>query len=271
MASIAELMDFLLSLMREDDTRREFERDPDAALATRGLADVSDQDVRDARLMMADCGSVQPRADRPDRGGSGNSGGDDRIREINHTTTHFEVGDVTTTVITVNDNDTVIVDSFNNDVVAIQDNDTTDVDVISIVDNDDEDDPEGEQGEEDELDASAGAADPAGELGAGGELPGGSGSVAEPGFGADSDAGAGAGAPEGFGSVVGPGFAPPEGRPDFGLPEGFRGDEPAEVDSGVGEGFAPEEDSGFGVQPELGAGAGFTDEAPVDEFDELVG
>lgn len=259
MASIAELMDFLLSLMRDDDTRREFERDPDAALANRGLADVSDQDVRDARLMMADCGSVQPRADRPDR--SGSSGGDDRTREINHTTTHFEVGDVTTTVITVNDNDTVIVDSFNNDVVAIQDNDTTDVDVISIVDNDDEDDPEEEQGEEDELDASAGAADPAGELGAGGELPSGSGSVAEPGFGPDTDAGAGGESPEGFGSVVEPGSAPPEGT----------GAESAESDSGVGEGFVPEEDSGFGVQPELGAGAGFTDEAPVDEFDELVG
>ncbi|HEX6354583.1 IniB N-terminal domain-containing protein [Actinophytocola sp.] len=134
MASIAELIDFLMSLMRDDDTRAEFERNPDAALADRGLADVSGQDVRDARLMMTDTGAAHPRAgSRPDR----NSGSDnDPVREIQHTTTHFEVGDMTTTVITVNDNDTVIVDSFNNDVVAIQDNDTTDVDVISIEDND---------------------------------------------------------------------------------------------------------------------------------------
>jgi len=221
MASIAEIMDFLLSLMRDDDTRREFERAPDAALENRGLADVTSQDVRDARLMMADCGAVQPRAGTQSRSSSGS--GDDPIREIHHTTTHFEVGDVTTTVITVNDNDTVIVDSFNNDVVAIQDNDTTDVDVISIVDDDEPDEEQGEptfpageeKGEEAEPDA-ADAAEP------NEEPPGGSGS--------------------------------------------------AEPDSGVIEGFVPEEDSGFGVQPELGAEAGFTPEPRADDsLDELVG
>lgn len=235
MASIAEVIDFLMSLMRDEDTRSEFDRNPDAALADRGLADMTGQDVRDARLMMADCGSAQPRADRPaDRSGGGAD--NDPVREIHYTTTHFEVGDVTTTVITVNDNDTVIVDSFNNDVTAIQDNDTTDVDVISIEDNDtvtgEEEGPEGEQ-------------DPA----------------------------------AGIGSGAGEGAAPDAG-------ELFDGEEPTEAgatsefdeasledtDSGASEGFAPEPDSGFGTQPELGAEAGFTPDEPLDEpADELVG
>src|SRR5262245_26365021 len=107
MASIDELIDFLLNLMHDDNDLREFERDPDAVLADRGLADVTGQDVRDACLMMTDSGAAQPRAgaDRPAHGG-GSSSGADTIREIHYTTTHFEVGDVTTTVISVEDNDT---------------------------------------------------------------------------------------------------------------------------------------------------------------------
>ncbi len=147
MSAIASLIDFLMGLMRDEKTRLEFERDPEAGLADRGLENVTGQDVRDARLMMADDGMARPRAGaaRQERGGD-----DDVVREIRNTTNNFEVN---TTVVAVDDRDTtVIVDSFNSDtdVVAIQDNDVidnstntstdnsteTDVDVISIEDND---------------------------------------------------------------------------------------------------------------------------------------
>ena len=42
-----------------------------------------------------------------------------------------------------------------------------------------------------------------------------------------------------------------------------------DTDSGASEGFAPDQDAGFGAQPELGAEAGFTSE--TESFDELVG
>jgi hypothetical protein len=227
MASIAEVIDFLMNLMRDDDTRREFDQDPDTVLADRGLGGVTGEDVRDARLLMADCGSVAPRAAaRAERGSSSH----DAVHEIHYTTTNFEVGDVTTTVVTINDNDTLIVDSFNPDVTAIQDNDTTDVDVISIVDNDN-----------DNTDTSG---DESGEEAAGPE--------GEPGD--ESDPPSAEGADE----------------PPVSSEEELDGD----LESGASEGFAPDQDSGFGAQPELGTEAGFTAEADAsaaDPFDELAG
>lgn len=218
MASIAEVIDFLMNLMRDEDTRSEFDRNPDAALADRGLADMTGQDVRDARLMMADCGSAQPRADRPaDRSGGGDS---DPVREIHYTTTHFEVGDVTTTVITVNDNDTVIVDSFNNDVTAIQDNDTTDIDVISIEDNDtvtgEEEDPAAGVGSG----AGEGAAPDADELFDSQEpIEAGSSSELDEASLEDTDSGAS----EGFAPDQDSGFG---AQPELGAETGFTPDEP---------------------------------------------
>jgi hypothetical protein len=279
MASIAELIDFIMNLMRDDKTRTEFERDPDAALADRGLAGVTGQDVRDARLMMTDCGAAQPRADRPAHGGSG--GGADPIREIHYTTTNFAVGDVTTTVISVQDNDTVIVDSFNTDVTAVQDNDT--IDVVNIEDDDTEIAGE-EPGEEG---AESGAAE--------GVAPdSGTGPEAELGFG--GELGVGSGPSVGSGEELGGGLiGPPGAGSDGGLAEGseseldglsggvqgerFTGDLPTgsgagedlpDVDSGADEGFAPGLDPGFGAQPELGVETGPVEE-PADDFDVLAG
>jgi hypothetical protein len=262
MASIAELIDMLMELMRDDDTRREFERDPDATLANRGLAEVTGQDVRDARLMMADSGSAQPRADRPSTGSSSSGSDNDALREIHYTTTHFEVGDVTTTVITVNDNDTVIVDSFNNDVVAIQDNDTTDIDVISIEDNDtvagEEEGPEGNENEPGGLEGEEGSGEPGSGADEGaapdiGLLPG------EIGVGSETELGGLESAPDAVALPVGP---------EASLETELVG-EVDDTDSGASEGFAPDQDAGFGAQPELGAEAGFTSE--TESFDELVG
>lgn len=243
MPSIVEVIDYLMHLMQDDDAQREFDRDPDTALANRGLQDVTGQDVRDARLMMADSGAVHPRHDRPAHSGGG---GGDPVREIHHTTTNFTVGDVTTTVISVQDNDTLAFDSFNNDVTAIQDNDTTDVDVISIVDNDADKDEDKDDDEDENEDAGSGI--PEAESGV---------SVDEPVVGGETEPGAVVGAAPGEGDEPAP-------------VDGFD-DEPESdpLDSGAGEGFAPGDDSGFGVQPELGTETGLT---PADEsFDELAG
>jgi hypothetical protein len=237
MASIAEVIDFLMSLMRDDDARKQFERDPDATLTDRGLENVTGQDVRDARLMMADEGMVSPRGTRPERSQPDR----DAVREIQHTSSNFQVGDVTTTVITINDNDTVVVDSFNTDVTAIQDNDTTDVDVINIEDDDgvEQGEDEGDLGGEPEDSGAEEGAAPEGGLEAGEEL---------------------VGAAEG---------AAPD---DDGLVSGgeLPGEDSEEFDSGTDEGFVPEHDSGFGaefgVQPPLGAEAGLTPEEPLDEL-----
>ena len=132
MASISDLIDFLMSLMRDEKTKAEFDRDPNAALSDKGLGDVTTQDVRDAQLIMADDGAARPRP-----GSSDGSRSNDPVQEIRHTTNTFEidqsrhVGDVTIdqTVIGIDDRDTTVIDSFNSadEVTAIQDNDTIDV------------------------------------------------------------------------------------------------------------------------------------------------
>jgi hypothetical protein len=132
MASLAELIDFLMSMMRDEETKASFDRDPDGTLADRGLGDVSTQDVRDARLIMADDGTARPRP-----GGAESSRSNDPVQEIRHTTNTYEidqsrhVGDVTVdqTVIGIDDRDTTVIDSFNSadEVTAIQDNDTIDI------------------------------------------------------------------------------------------------------------------------------------------------
>lgn len=152
--SIGEIIEFLVDLMTDEETKRDFDDDPRRAMADRGLSGLSGQDVRDARLLMADDGLVCPRPGSGDSansgGGGGGHGGDDPIREIRHTTNTFEIDqsrtDIDQTLIDldIDDRDTTVVDSFNGDtetnVVAIQDNDiqdndvTTDLDVINIED-----------------------------------------------------------------------------------------------------------------------------------------
>ncbi|HWM00040.1 MAG TPA: IniB N-terminal domain-containing protein [Nocardioidaceae bacterium] len=160
MASINTLIDFLMGLMRDEETKREFERDPDGTLGSKGLQDVTAQDVQDARLIMADNGSAQPRSDGGSQPsgyheGSLSSGGSGAVREILHTTNAFEIDQsrhIDQTNITIDNRDTTIIDSFNSqdEVTAIQDNDTinNDVDVINVEDsfNDETDEP----GESDE-------------------------------------------------------------------------------------------------------------------------
>lgn len=134
MLSVSTLIDFLMGLLRDDQARAAFELNPQAELDRHGLDGVSGQDIRDARLVMADNGGVRPTGDhRP------SSGHDDPVREIHHTTRNYELddnhqhhpaGDIDQTfnLVTIDDRDTVIVDSFNS-------NDNNDVDVVAVQDN----------------------------------------------------------------------------------------------------------------------------------------
>lgn len=150
MQSVSALIDFLMSLFRDEDAKAAFDQDPQGALAKHGLQGVTGQDIRDARLVMADRGDV--RAD--DRSGWPSSADDDPVREIHHTTEHYEIGGrspaeahETFNVVNIDDRDTVIVnDSFNEqtevDVVAVdadnsfnEDNSqNADVDVVNVED-----------------------------------------------------------------------------------------------------------------------------------------
>jgi hypothetical protein len=141
MQAVSALIDFLMSLMHDDDAKASFEADPEGTMAARGLSGVTGQDVRDARLIMSDGGGLQPRG----HGHASSSHHADPVREIHHTTSHFELRDQTFNFVKVDDRDTLINDSFNdstdnsvdnseNHVVAIQDNDTTDIDVVKVED-----------------------------------------------------------------------------------------------------------------------------------------
>lgn len=164
------IIDFLLSLVGDEEAQATFEQDPEGTLAAAGLQGVTGQDIRDARLQLSDSGAVSTSA------AYAPPGGDDPVQEISYTTQNFSANvdtpDFTTnfidqsTTITVDDRDitvddsetTIINDSFNSDddilaidnsvdnsidnsvdnVTAIQDNDVVnnDNDVIDIVDND---------------------------------------------------------------------------------------------------------------------------------------
>jgi hypothetical protein len=101
--SLSSLIDFLLDMLRDEATQAEFDRDPSATLAARGLADVTAQDVRDVQPMLADVGGVQRVVHdtggthaaavrhRGDGGDGGYGGGPDVVREIHQVTREFVV------------------------------------------------------------------------------------------------------------------------------------------------------------------------------------
>jgi hypothetical protein len=166
MQSVSTLIEFLMNLLRDEDAQAEFEQDPQAALAASGLGNVSGQDVRDARLIMADDGAAHPR----DGGASSHHvrSDHDAVHEIRHTTLNYEAGehgsyhhntvgdvDQTFNIVNIDDRDTLVVDSFNSDddgidnkggeisesvlagddlngVVGVDNSDATDVDVVAI-------------------------------------------------------------------------------------------------------------------------------------------
>ncbi len=125
MISLSAIVDFLSALMRDDDLKSQFERDADGTIADQGL---TADDVRDARLVMADNGIAHARP-----GEVSSPGGADPVAEIRHTTNTFEIDqsqhvsaivDQKFTILSIDDRDTTVIDSFNSDdeIVAIQDN-----------------------------------------------------------------------------------------------------------------------------------------------------
>jgi hypothetical protein len=140
---LSTLIDFLMNLLKDDEAKKAFDENPDAELHKAGLNGVTGQDVRDARLIMADSGGVRARgAERS------SSHDDDPVREIHHTTREYVVEKPVTNIeqnISIDDRDvTIIDDSFNSDddtevnSVAIQDNDTN---VVQVKDSFNEPDP----------------------------------------------------------------------------------------------------------------------------------
>lgn len=131
MSSLSALIDFLVGLMRDEDANGAFQQDPQNVLAHNGLSHISGQDVRDARMVMRDGGGLRPTGHS---GHSGHHASNDPVREIQHTTTHYQVEqhyqyvDQTFNLIDIDDRDTTVVDSFNSNdnndtrVVAVQDN-----------------------------------------------------------------------------------------------------------------------------------------------------
>jgi hypothetical protein len=133
--AFSDIIEFLLRLVRDDDARAQFEQDPQATLAGAGLAGVTAQDIRDARLQLADSGAVHA----VDGGGHPSyPDGDDPVREIGHTTAHYAADEHlrydapdhggaadhggTTTFLTIDDRDTLFFQSISDDDVTITDN-----------------------------------------------------------------------------------------------------------------------------------------------------
>jgi hypothetical protein len=142
--TLQDVIDFLLDLLRNEDTQAEFERDPEGVLADRGLAGVTAQDVRDARLVLADRGGARAVGDDPP------PGGDDPIREIRFTEDNFAAGpegppqppapdiiEQSTSIVAIDDRDTFVVQNTttsDDDITVIQDsfNDSSTTDVVAI-------------------------------------------------------------------------------------------------------------------------------------------
>ncbi|MCA1675920.1 MAG: MSCRAMM family adhesin SdrC, partial [Actinobacteria bacterium] len=100
MVSVSSLLDFLLSLLQDDEAKEEFERDPQGMLARNGLEGVRGQDVRDVAPMMADHPAVYPSGGGSSSYGDGGHAPrhyheadehDDPVREINYLKQNYDV------------------------------------------------------------------------------------------------------------------------------------------------------------------------------------
>lgn len=94
MVSVSWLLDFLMSLLQDDEAKEEFDRDPQGVLARNGLDGVSGQDVRDVAPMVTDHPAVYLKGDDGGTDGGGHEADkhdDDPVREINHIRQNYEV------------------------------------------------------------------------------------------------------------------------------------------------------------------------------------
>jgi hypothetical protein len=151
--ALTDIIAFLLDLLGDDAARAEFEADPDGTLERAGLDGVTAQDIRDARLQLADSGAVSATDDGAD---DPYFAGDDPVREIGYTTRHYAAEepahassadvDHADTFVTIDDRDTLFFQSISDDDVTVTDNsvsitdsfnqDNSDDDLVAIQDND---------------------------------------------------------------------------------------------------------------------------------------
>jgi hypothetical protein len=139
------LIKFLVNLLGDDDAQAAFAQDPEGTLAGAGLDGVTGQDVRDARLLMADGGSL-----RAGDGVGPGPGGNDPVDEISYTARNYSATEgaaapsggfdfdslsFTNNFFSVDDRDTTFTDNSTTDLTFVQDsfNETdTAIDVTSI-------------------------------------------------------------------------------------------------------------------------------------------
>jgi hypothetical protein len=133
--AFADIIDFLLTLLGDEAARAEFDEDPQGTLARAGLEGVTAQDIRDARLELADSGAVHPKDHATPSHGS------DAAHEIGYTTEHYVADEAAhsivennTTLLTIDDRDTLFFQSISDDDVTIND------DSVSIADSFNRDD-----------------------------------------------------------------------------------------------------------------------------------
>jgi hypothetical protein len=135
--AFSDIIDFLLRLLSDETARTEFDKDPQAALGKAGLQGVSGQDVRDARLHLADSGAVHATDD----GARSASPHHDPVREIGHTTAHYAATDTHQpvehgdTFFTIDDRDTLFFQSISDDDITVTDDHSVNT-VTAIQDND---------------------------------------------------------------------------------------------------------------------------------------
>jgi hypothetical protein len=135
--AFSDIIDFLLHLLSDETARAEFDKDPQAALGKAGLQGVSGQDVRDARLHLADSGAVHATDD----GARSASPHHDPVREIGHTTAHYAATDTHQpvehgdTFFTIDDRDTLFFQSISDDDITVTDDHSVNT-VTAIQDND---------------------------------------------------------------------------------------------------------------------------------------
>src|SRR3954452_17027763 len=138
--------------MGDEATQAQFDQDPQGTLQQAGLEGVSAQDIRDARLQLADSGAVHATGeDAPAHQGH------DAVHEIGYTRTHYAADegahhatiDHGSTLVTIDDRDTLFFQQISDDDVTVTDNsvqisdsfnpDNSDDDLTAIQDNSDND------------------------------------------------------------------------------------------------------------------------------------
>jgi hypothetical protein len=152
--AFSDIIDFLLRLMGDEATQAQFDQDPQGTLQQAGLEGVSAQDIRDARLQLADSGAVHAT---DDDAGTAHHGGHDAVHEIGYTRTHYAADegahhatiDHGSTLVTIDDRDTLFFQQISDDDVTVTDNsvqisdsfnqDNSDDDLTAIQDNSDDD------------------------------------------------------------------------------------------------------------------------------------